>query len=39
MIEDFSVIPGKTQEESKSSNMKAAETASSYGSENTDIPF
>lgn len=39
MIEDFSVIPGKTQEETKSSEMKAAETASSYGSENADIPF
>ena len=39
MIEDFSVIPGKTQEETKSSDMKAAETASSYGSENADIPF
>ena len=39
MIEDFSVIPGKTQEETKSSDMKAAEIASSYGSENADIPF
>lgn len=40
MIEDFSVIPGKTQEETKSSSeMKAAEPASSYGSENADIPF
>ena len=39
MIEDFSVIPGKTQEKTKSSEMKAAESTSSYGSENADIPF
>lgn len=40
MIEDFSVIPGKTQKETKSSSeMKAAESTSSYGSENADIPF